>query len=300
MSLTTKYRPQSLDEFYGNESTINALQGLVARSDCPHSFLISGPSGTGKTTLARILASTLGATRHDISEIDVADFRGIDTIREIQQQAPYAPLGGTARAWILDEAHKLSKDAQNAALKLLEEPPAHAYFVLCTTEPNGLIPTVRSRCSELSVSPLPEQELMRLLRQVVRQEGDSLSKKVYREIASVSEGRPRKALSVLERVLAMNEDKREATIEGADEEPAEVIDLCRALKDGTAWKRVSSILSELREHDPEAVRRVVLDYQSKALLGGDDRAAAPLEAFSEPFQAGFPSLVLAAYTAVHS
>jgi len=275
---------------------------MVNQSDRPHAFLFSGASGSGKTTMARILAANLGATGHDVTEINAADSRGIDTIREIQNDAPFAPMRGGARVWIFDEAHRLSKDAQNAFLKLLEEPPQHSYFIICTTEPKGLLTTVVNRCVALQVTPLGEHEMMRLLRHVTKQEGDSLSKSVYREIAQASGGVPRKALGLLEKVLAMDPSTREQAIVGADEEPAEVIDLCRAIAKHQPWKAVAACVSQLQDHDTEAVRRAVLAYFAKALVGqpkGDDRAAAVLEAFSEPFYSGYPSLVLAAYTAIH-
>ena len=108
MALYQKYRPNSFDNFIGNSDTIEALRNLLSKKERPHVYLFSGPTGCGKTTLARILYQLVGACPTDINEIDTADFRGIDTIRELRKQSQYKPMNGDSRAWILDECHKLS------------------------------------------------------------------------------------------------------------------------------------------------------------------------------------------------
>jgi len=122
------YRPKTLKEMEGNRSTVDSLQAVLSReSDIPHAFLFSGSAGCGKTSLGRIVASELGCAPADFREIDTADFRGIDTIREIKNQARLKPLAGKVRVWLLDEFHKSTADAQNALLKILEEPPSHDF-----------------------------------------------------------------------------------------------------------------------------------------------------------------------------
>ena len=126
MGLYQKYRPTNLKDFFGNDGLKRDLKPfLEGRRTPPKSILFTGPSGCGKTTLARILAYTIGCAEGDINELDTADFRGIDSIRDIRRQMNLVPLGGQARVWILDECHKLTNDAQNALLKALENPPAH-------------------------------------------------------------------------------------------------------------------------------------------------------------------------------
>src|SRR5690606_35672662 len=143
-----------------------------------------------------------------INAIDPADFRGIDTIREIRKQSGFQPLESTCRVWILDECHRLTNDSQSALLKILEDTPKHAYFVLCTTDPQKLLPTIRGRCADYQVRPLSEQQMRILLRRVVKAEGESLERKVYDQIVQDSMGHPRNALQILNQVLAVSPEKR--------------------------------------------------------------------------------------------
>ena len=132
MSLYLKYRPNSFDEMVGNEDVVQVLKSQLKGKQTPHSILFHGPTGCGKTTLGRIVANELGAKGSDLREVDSADFRGIDTIRDIRKQSTYKPLESPCRVWILDEVHKLTNDAQNAMLKALEDTPAMSttYFAL--------------------------------------------------------------------------------------------------------------------------------------------------------------------------
>ena len=157
--LYKRFRPKSLDAVVGNGGTVAALQKFLKKGNLPHTILFKGPSGCGKTTLARILAKELGCGVLDLREYNSADFRGIDTIRDISRIMTNAPAAGNCRVFILDEAHQLSKDAQNAALKILEDTPKHVYFFICTTDPQKLIATIRSRCTEMPVDLLKLDEM---------------------------------------------------------------------------------------------------------------------------------------------
>lgn len=300
--LALKYRPKSLDEMVGNGETIEILRNLLsgrANQPVPHSILFHGETGCGKTTLARIIAAELGAKGADIREIDSADFRGIDTIRDIRKQSVYRPLEGACRVWILDEVHRLTGDAQSALLKTLEDTPKHVYFILCTTDPQKLLPTIRGRCAEFQVRPLSEKEMKILLRRITKAEGESLPKEVYDQIVQDSLGRPRNALQILSKVLAASEDKRLSVAKQAAESQSQVIELCRALAGKAPWKKVANILKELSNEDPERIRRAVLGYFQSILLGGNHsaQAAAIMEEFMEPFyNSGRAGLVLACYS----
>lgn len=301
--LALKYRPRSLDEIIGNDSVVEILGNLLSKKSTqpvPKSILFHGETGCGKTTLARIVASELGTKGADLREIDSADFRGIDTVREIRKQSVYKPLEGPYRVWILDEVHRLTGDAQSALLKALEDTPSHVYYILCTTDPQKLLNTIRGRCAEFQVRPLTEREMRILLRKIVKAEEDSLSKEVYNQITRDSLGRPRNALQILSQVLSVSEEKRLEVAERTAEAYSKTIELCRALLSEAPWKKIANILKGLTNEDPEKVRRAVLGYCQAVLLGNrhSTQAAAIMEEFIEPFyNSGMAGLVLACYSA---
>lgn len=303
-SLYLKYRPESLDEVIGNEETIQILKNQLsenATQPLPRSILFHGPTGCGKTTLGRIIAKELGARGSDLREIDSADFRGIDTIRDIRKQITYKPLEGSCRVWILDECHKMTGDAQTALLKTLEDTPSHVYFILCTTDPQKLLPTIRGRCAQYQVRPLTNKEMRKLLRRVVKEEGESLSKEIYEQIIQDSLGHPRNALQILSQVLSVDEDKRLKVAQRTAETQSKTIELCRALINMESWKKIAGILNGLKEEEPEQIRRAVLGYCQAVLLGNNPNpnAAAVMEEFIEPFyDSGFPGLVFACYSVI--
>lgn len=280
--LYKKYRPSSLKGIIGNEATVRTLANMLERKTLPHTLLLQGPSGCGKTTLARILQAQLSCSEMDFAELNCSDFRGVDTIREIARQMHLAPTGGVARIWLLDEVHQMTKDAQNAALKILEDTPNHVYFFLCTTDPQKLIPTIKNRCCQLSVELLKREQLKKLIGRVLKREGEELSEELVEDITEASAGSARKALVILDRVLNLPESDREDAIKN-DPEEKEVIELCRALIKGEQWSRVASLLKAIKT-EPENVRYAVLGYARACLLGGKNaRAALVIDAFADNF-----------------
>ncbi len=484
MSLYQKYRPKSLDEIMGNEDTVSALRGILQKEEKPHAFLFYGPTGCGKTTLGRIIAKELGCEGNDYREIDSADFRGIDTVREIRKQAHYKPIESKVRVWLIDECfakgtevtlangeripieqahvgyevrnmygkakvkevfhnriplsrvvrisftdrevfcskdhlfmtnsgwkeaanlskedlvlsyynmgkdtekqtqskisdrsrwkgtsferdevirqekrgqitfarvesveiyqpgnndqsfrsiigdeerdqgfvtfydleidghpsyiangmlvhncHKMTNDAQNALLKILEDPPKHVYFILATTEPQKLIPTIKGRCVQYAVSPLSDIQMKKLLRNIVKAENASLDKIIYDQIVQDSFSYPRNAIQILEQVLAAPPEKRLEVAKRSAERQSQTIELCRALVSGEGWKKIALILSGLKEEEPESIRRAVLGYCSTAILKSSGLSAVTIakimEQMIDPFyDSGFPGLVFACY-----
>lgn len=300
MSLYHKYRPSTLDQVRGNEETIESIQKMLSKTDPPHVYLLIGPTGCGKTTIARIIAGMLDCNGNDLKEIDSGQFRGIDTIREIRQNCSYLPLEGKGRGWILDEFQKLTGDAQNASLKLFEDPPAHAYFFICTNEPQKVIETIKGRCIIFTMQLLNDSDMSGLLRKIVRNEGETLAKEVYEQIVQDAQGHPRNAINILEMVLSSPSEKRLNIAKQTAEKQNQAIELCRALIKRARWGEVSKILNGLRTEEPETIRRIVLGYFQSVLLKDDNvTAGLILEMMEEPFyNGGFPLLVLACYRIV--
>lgn len=281
--LYRKHRPKTLDRVIGNRDTVTALSKMLELGKVPHSLLFSGPSGCGKTTLARIMAHELGCSPADLCEMNAASFRGIDTIRDIQRVLHLSPVGGKCRAWIVDEAHQLSKDAQNAALKMLEDTPDHVYFLFCTTDPDKLILTVRNRLSPLPVSRLDHDDAERLIKRVAKKEGIDLSSDGLRAVVEQCGGSARAALVILDKIRHVPRDKQAEAATVPSEEERATIDLCRALIKRAQWAEVAKILRALKA-EPEEVRYGVLGYARQVLLGNPkSRAYAVICAFAEPF-----------------
>lgn len=299
MGLYQKYRPQRLKDFVGNEILKkDLLPFLTGKRTPPKAVLFTGPSGAGKTTLARIYARRIGCSPMDITELDTADFRGIDSIREIRSQMGLATFGGGNRCWILDECHKLTNDAQNALLKALESPPEHVFFVLCTTDPQMVLKTILTRCTQFQVESLSASELVEVLERVCRGEGADIDEDILRQLAKGAGGSPRGAISMLERLLARDPEDYDEVLQSFEGYEVQIRELCQALIAGRAkWKEIAGMIKGIKE-EPETVRRSVLGYMNAVLLSGKDsaRAAYILDCFKEPyFNTGPAGLTLSCY-----
>lgn len=205
IALYRKYRPQTFDDVVGQEKIVTLLTTTIAKKAISHAYLFCGGRGTGKTTVARIFARDIGCNPEDIIEIDAASNRGIDEIRELREAVRTSPFSSPYKVYIIDEAHMLTKEAANALLKTLEEPPAHVVFILATTDPDKLPETIVSRCQKL-VFEIPEREVLadRLV-YVAKKEGKQLSKNAAFLLADHGKGSYRDALGMLEQVLVTAE-----------------------------------------------------------------------------------------------
>jgi DNA polymerase III subunit gamma/tau len=282
-ALYRKYRPQGFDEVVGQEAVVRTLQNAIEHDQVRQAYLFAGPRGTGKTSMARILAKSLNClgtggptstpdktchvcvaiangTSLDVVEMDAASQRGIDDIREIRERVVLQPVEGRYKVYILDEAHQLTDAAWNALLKLIEEPPPHLLFVFCTTDLAKVIPTVRSRCQTFVFQRPRLAELVTLLRRVADGEGIETQDSALSLIARSAHGSFRDAVSTFDQLAAATNGSVDAQavlqLVGAVEEDS-LLRLCDMVVDhDTAGALV--FIEELAEQGQD-LGRLVLD-----------------------------------------
>jgi DNA polymerase-3 subunit gamma/tau len=201
VALYRKYRPQNFKDVVGQEQAVELLTSAIKQKKISHAYLFCGGRGTGKTTVARIVARDIGCNDEDIIEIDAASNRGIDEIRDLREAVRTAPFSSPYKVYIIDEAHMLTKEASNALLKTLEEPPSHVIFILATTDPDKLPQTIVSRCQKVVFRNPDIETLSSRLVYVAELEGTKLHDDAARRIAMHGKGSYRDALGILEQVL---------------------------------------------------------------------------------------------------
>ncbi|MFA5355252.1 MAG: AAA family ATPase [Candidatus Paceibacterota bacterium] len=287
LNLYLKYRPDCFDEFVGNEATVQSLKSVVVRDKGEvRAFLFTGPSGCGKTTLARITAKEMGCHETCFYEYNIANLRGIDTIREMASSLTYLPMVGKVKVYLLDETQKMTGDAQSALLKILEDTPKHVRFLLCTTDPDKLLKTIRTRCTTFHVSSLQRSKIMKLLKWVCEQEKVAIGLPVLQKIAEYCDGGPRQALVMLDQIIDIEDENiaLQAVLDTTVGE-ANVLELCqKLLSPGCQWKTLSGILKNI-DDEPEKVRYAILSYMTKVLLNDkpSDRIPQIIDLFTDTF-----------------
>lgn len=229
-ALYRKYRPTNFDEVVGQTHIIQTLKNAIVQNRIAHAYLFCGPRGTGKTSIAKIFAKTLNCTNNqdapcgvcenckmaangshpDIIEIDAASNNGVDEVRNLIDKVKYAPMQGKYKIYIIDEVHMMTPEAFNALLKTLEEPPAHIVFILATTEPHKILPTIISRCQRFDFQRVDENDIITRLKYVLEEEKVDYEEEALAIISKLADGGMRDALSILEQCLAYD---RHLTVE---------------------------------------------------------------------------------------
>ncbi|MCA9347078.1 DNA polymerase III subunit gamma/tau [Candidatus Saccharibacteria bacterium] len=237
--LYRKYRSKSLDELVGQEHITLALKKAIDQGKISHAYLFTGPKGTGKTSVARILAYQLNnlpydesATNLDIIEIDAASNRRIDEIRDLREKVNIAPTSSKYKVYIIDEVHMLTKEAFNALLKTIEEPPEHAIFILATTELHKVPETIVSRTQRFSFKPIEKSKIISHLRSIAEQENINIEDDALEMIAEHANGGFRDAISLLDQVRSLSENIKKSDIQDAIGAPSTKLltDLWESLK----------------------------------------------------------------------
>jgi len=208
IALYRKYRPEHFDEVIGQDHIVKAISGALEAGKVAHAYLLCGPRGTGKTTIARIIASELGTSPNDIYEMDAASNRGIDDVRNIKENVMTMPFDSKYKVYILDEVHMFTKDAWNALLKTIEEPPAHVIFILATTEIEKVPETIVSRCQSFIFKKPTDAILSAVVTNVAKKEGYQLEVGGAELIALLADGAFRDALGTLQKIISFSKDKK--------------------------------------------------------------------------------------------
>lgn len=307
MNLSEKYRPDKLKKIFGNSEVVDSIQKSVTEKKVPQVILFSGPTGCGKTTIVRILATELNSVGINFIEMDSAQFTGIDTIRDIRSKSRFKPIGdNVSKVFLMDEVHQLSSAAQEGFLKELEDTPKGVYYFLCTTNPEKLKDTLVGRCIHYKMQTLSKDDMRSMLEYVVKKENEKLEDEVYKTIIKTAKGHPRNALNILQQVLSVSKKKRLKIAEEYQIEETASITLCRSLLKKEGWGTAQEILKGLKDQNAETIRRHVLGYCQSVLLGKDYKgshvsAAMLLEEFSTPtYDMGFTQIVIACFAYYHS
>ncbi len=276
VSLCDKYRPKDFGEVVGQPTAVKTIESWFAKNRVPHAMMFVGPSGVGKTTLGRIVARKIGCSRRDFEEVNCAAREPMATARDLQNLSYTSPWKGKFKVFLLDELQSWSRASfsQQALLKILEEPPKHVYFIICTTDPAKIITAIRSRCTEVQVRALLAQEIKQLLCDILEQEEKTIPNSVLEKTVETADGSARNALKLLDKVwnLPKEEDMLEAIL--PPKLVADAFDLVKLL----VWerkpdvKKAWKIIDGLENPDWERFRHLVLTCARKELKKGNANA----------------------------
>lgn len=270
-ALYRKYRPETFAQVRDQDHIIKVLEGAIAKGEIPHALLFSGTRGTGKTTMARIFARAIGTSSVDLYEMDAASNRGIDDIRELKDAVHTVPYESKYKVYIIDEVHMLTKDAFNALLKTLEEPPAHVVFILATTEEEKILDTILSRCQVFRFRSPSRAVLSGTVIDIAGKEGFTLIPAAADLIAIAADGSFRDALGITQKVILASKDTTAdpdevAAIIGAPRGTL-LINLLEALAAKDTKQALATMAEVVAAHvDMKLFARLLLEYIRVVML----------------------------------
>jgi len=269
-ALYRTHRPQTFAEVRGQDHVVNVLEEAVKQNKIAHAYLFAGSRGTGKTSVARIFSRSIGCSDKDLYEIDAASNRGIDDIRELREGVHVMPFESPYKVYIIDEAHMLTKDAFNALLKTLEEPPSHAVFILATTERHKVPDTIQSRCESYTFKQPSRRLLADMVRDVAKKERYALEQSAADLVAELADGSFRDALGILQKVLVISKDRRVslAEVESVTGAPGSGLldNLVLSLNVGDADGAIASLQMAQQENIDARMLAKLLIYRLRAVL----------------------------------